>query len=1696
MRGYTIIQPRVEIALPGATATRFTRIFADTTGTDPYCQAVSDAHQDLFGEGVFHGKAIYDVGAFRQLLGGRFPSEVLLSHDLIEGSYAGVGMATGIVLFENLPLDYASFSLRQHRWIRGDWQIASWMLDDVPASAGGKEPNTLSTIARWRIFDNLRRSLVPVAILLLLLFGWLLSNAPAVWTLVVAVAIAIPAVTPVLERLARVVKGEVYGWRGAADELMRALVMLAFLPHQAWISVDAMGRAIFRRSISHRHLLEWQTAESTGASAHQHTESIGRQLLFLCAGALVLLAILQLRHASDAALAFVLLWVLSPLLLRWLSRIDHSSDSRPLTGAQSRYLRRLARRTWRYFDDLVGPETHWLPPDNTQLSLHVEVANRTSPTNIGFWLTAALAARDLGYLTADDFLERCSQTMATLNRLERYEGHLLNWYETGTLSPLLPRYVSTVDSGNLIASLWVLEQGCRETLRDPLLDRSSMKGLSDTAAVLVERCGPDPSTSAPLRELQRLLRGKAEGQDLIARLRLALAPLAQLRERAEWPDSAGEERTYWLGRFSRELHSRIAILDRYLGWMETLTRPPDSSLRALGDDAVRLRRRLLQVTPSLVSLASTSPGPMDRLLAGRATAGLSPEMGAWLDQLASEYKSARAAAAETVQKFETLENDAKSLAAGMNMGFLYDARRKLFGIGYLVGGPHEFTSHYDLLASECRLASLVAIAKGDVPTNHWAALHRPYVYAAGKEALLSWSGTMFEYMMPLLYTRMFSNSLLEWACRQALKRQIEYGREYNVAWGVSESAYSALDANQVYQYKAFGVPALALKQEQDEEPVVAPYATMLALMVDASAAVENLRRLENSGLSGPMGLYESIDYSRQSARKGGRGVVIDAYMAHHQGMSMLALDNALHGRVMQRRFHYDLRIRAIESLLFERIPIARLPLTEKQQTFPTLRTAPDEEPAERVWEETTSVPRVHLEGNGNYCLMVTNGGGGYSRWKGFEITRWRPDITLDNWGSFVYIRDLRTNAVWAAAQQPLGGNRGTASAHFSAERAQFRRNVAGIDTLLEVVVAPEDDVELRRFSITNRSLRTRQLEFTSYAELALAPAGADKAHPAFSKMFVETECVEPGVLIAHRRPRSPGEQPVWAAHLLIGASPPIQFETDRAQFLGRSRTPESPEALLRPLTGSAGAVLDPIFSLRCRAALEPRTRVELTFLTMASSSRDELLALVAKFRRPDSIGRAFEMAWTRAQLEFRYLGIGPSAAHRFQDLASHLLYPNPRLRLPGDRLTRNRLGQPALWQYGISGDLPMIAVSVAEARGTPLIRELLLAQTYWRMRGFRADLIILNQESSGYDRPLHQQLVRQIEAHAAGTVDRPGGVFLRNWQALTPEDRELILAASSVVLSGSRGPLQQQLVAGSEAGGPPLFVPPGGQEEPSPPLPFLELPYFNGLGGFTPDGREYAIYLKPEGRTPAPWVNVMAHASFGTMVGESGLGCTWAGNSQANRLTPWHNDPVSDRQPEAIYLRDEETGALWTPTALPIREKDAYRARHGQGYTLFEHNSHAIGQELTVFVPISESGTGDPVKVMRLHLRNDSPRPRRLTVTFFAEWVLGTNREDQSPRVRTFYDPESGALVASQWWSGSYVGQLAFAAASPAPASYSGDRTQFLGRNGSFSKPAALGRVRLDNRAGARAFQAAAPARLSSRTRRAQPASRTIRCGP
>ena len=1674
--GFSIIQPRVTASLPSTTATPFTRIFTDAVGIDPYTKAVSDVGQDLFGEGSYHGKGIYEVRAFSRVLSGRFPQESLLSHDLIEGAHVGVGLASDIELLDEFPPDYLTYTNREHRWVRGDWQIASWATPRVPRADGSRGPNVLSGFNRWKIFDNLRRSLVPAASVALLVAAWLLSPrlALASGVLLLALLLFQSLLQPVTWLTTR------RGWRHfslgkISHDLVRATIEASLLMHQSGLALDAILRVAYRRLVSRRNLLQWTSVQAMSWSAPGQLRAfvLSMGLASLVSGAAALAVYQWQPDSLPLAAPWLLLWFLSPALGWALNhRPSHREATASLPDSDRQFLRTVARRTWRYFSHFVNEESHWLPPDNYQVSHREQVAMRTSPTNIGLWMLGNLAAHDFGFLTVDQVVANLQRTMATIDQLERYEGHLLNWYDIQSLAPLEPRYVSAVDSGNLLGALWCLRQGLDELLARPLLERSALEGLVDTLRLVLEDERPSPT----LTDWSRLLethrtspRGAADTLGILRQVGEAL--------HGNMNSGTAAASTEWRQEFERQVAAWLELGDRYLAWCEILWEKSDGELSALGPEVTTALQPLHTSFPSLRELAA---GEIPGLMALRDwREQLTPEAETllpWIDRVLEAFDRSKWLAGEMLAAGERLIEEVGLLAYGINMRFLYDPTRRLFAVGFNASAGRLDRAYYDLLASEARLGSFVAIAGGTVPIEHWFAMSRPYNAIGRRRVLLSWTGTMFEYLMPLLIQRTYRNSLLDQAVQHAVAVQVAYGKQRHVPWGVSECAYGDLDSSRTYQYKAFGVPALGLKRDLAQDLVVAPYASMLALSLAPRETVANLQRMAGMGLLADFGFYEAMDFSRRPRRRGERGVVVRAFMAHHQGMSLLALANYLQDDPFPRRFHAEPRVKAMESLLYERVPtlppVHHISTRERQATVESVAAV---EPSVSKFDTpNTPTPKTQLLSNGRYSLMVTTAGGGYSRWGEVELTRWRSDTTCDAWGTFCYLRDRQSGERWANTYHPVGGKFEGYQADFALDRATFRRNDWGIATETEIVVSPEDDVEIRRLTLINRSGRRRLIDLTSYVELSMAPHNADRQHPAFNKLFIQTEAVlERQALLAFRRPRSEQDPPIFVGHRLTGAlrqeDDGLRFETDRRPFIGRGRSLANPMALERPPAQTQGYVLDPILSLRTTLSLAPHERAQVSLIVAAGDSRQKVLQLVDKYGDPQVIERAMDLAWASAQLELRVLRIQPDDARRYQKLAGQLLYPSAAFRPGAERSEeRNRKGQSGLWAYGISGDLPIVLVTIGEVRDVQLVRQVLQAHTYWRTHGLMADLLILNEESSSYEQPLRERLESLIRLHAMYTgVDKPGGVFLRSGDQIPEEDVRLLMAASSAILVAARGTLPQQLGVAIEAPDvPKLLGAKRGPREPSAPLPFLDLPYFNSLGGFTGDGREYAIYLGPGTNTPAPWVNVIANPTFGTVVSETGAGFTWYGNSQRNRLTPWSNDPVLDSPSEAIYLRDEETGEFWTPTASPIRESTAYRARHGAGYTVFEHNSHGIEQELTVVVPVDDQG-GKPLKLQRLRLRNDSGRPRRLSITSYAEWALGETRDATQMHTVSQWDEEVEALLARNRFHPEYGDRVAFAAMSRPVDSYSADRTTFLGRNRSLANPAAMERVASSKRTGA-----------------------------
>lgn len=1656
VEGYAILQPRASISLTSAGQSRFAKLFAGESGIDPYTREVSDVYQDIFGEGSFIGKGIYDVDAFRQAVDGRFPENLILSHDLLESGYARSALVTDVDLIEDHPGSYTIEASRRHRWIRGDWQLAGWLLPRVPGPPGSngskakRQPNPLTPLSVWKIIDNLRRSLVPPSLLALLAGGWLLGPGSAwFWSLLVAGVVFLPTLLGTVIEFIR--KPEERDWlvhliltsKSAGRPIVLALLTLFFLPYDTLVCLDAILRSGVRMLFTRSGLLLWQLRSYAKRNACRTLADFFMEMWI--APVLGLGLALAMGVSRSAEWFFwapvLLLWLVSPVVGWWISMPLLSPIPR-LTGDQRVFLRGAARRTWRFFADFVGPQDNWLPPDNFQEYPAPVMASRTSPTNMGMSLLANLAAYDFGFIPAGEFLRLAHNTLATMEKLERYRGHFYNWYDTRTLKPLHPQYISSVDSGNLIGSLLTLQGGLAELKEQPVLSERAYQGLQDTLQVIVENIPslPAPDFSKKFKFLQDTLNSctlKGQPQTLAAADILLDEINRKGGELVAWlpPDiDMDSELYYWAQAFHRQ--SR-AIRD---------------DLRFLVPDP-----RHFSNIPTLTELAKERAVGTEPL----SQTGVA----------VSQYKGA----VERLRIIDDLVDRCRELAV-MDFEFLYDTSRGLLTIGYDVGERRRDPSCYDLLASETRLASFLLIAQGQVPQKHWFALGRLLTSHGGDVSLISWSGSMFEYLMPRLIMPSYENTLLEQTCKAAVLRQIEYGRQRAVPWGISESCYNATDMNQVYQYRAFGVPGLGFKRGLGDDLVIAPYASALALTVMPLEACRNLQTLSANGFLGVYGFYEAVDYTPSRVPRGKHCAIVRTFMAHHQGMSLLAFEHVLLNRPMQRRFMSDPLARATELLLQERVPKKGATLHPHAAEVSAAARPPAVEGGAimRLFTDpNTPIPEVHLLSNGRYHVMATHAGGGYSRWRDLAVTRWREDATTDCWGTFIYLRDRETGRYWSTGYQPTLRKADHYEAIFVQARTEYRRRDRAIEAHTEISVSPEDDVEIRRVTLTNLSSLPRQIEVTSYAEIVLAPLNSDLAHRSFSNLFVKTEILpDRQAILCTRRRRTPGEQVPWMFHLLAApgavADEP-SYETDRAKFIGRGRTAANPVVLDSSspsmLSNTDGSVLDPIVSIRRTITLSPDESATVQIISGVADTREGALALLEKYCDRHFVERAFEMAWFQSQEVRHHLNASEADAQVYGRLAGSVIYGNALRRAAPSVIARNQLGQSGLWRFAISGDLPIVLIRIGDLSRIDLVKQVLQAHAYWRMKGLTSDLVIMNEDFSGYRAVLQDQIMGLIHAGPeAQGIDKPGGVFVRRAEDLSEEDRVLFQSVARVVLTDTAETLLEQVerrVLGERLPGrlEPLMEP---APEPAHPLPERERIFCNGVGGFTPDGREYVVTLEPGQSTPAPWVNVIASPYIGTVVSESGSAYTWVENAHEFRLTPWHNDPLSDSSGEAHYIRDEETGAFWSPTPLPARGRSGYVCRHGFGYSVFEHYEAGISSELFTYVAMDA-----PVKFVVVKLRNHSGRLRRLSLTGYWELVLGEWRHSNMMHVVTETDPHSGALFARNGYGRECANRVVFVQVSELERTVTGNRTEFIGRNGSLASPAAMGRKRLSGKAGA-----------------------------
>lgn len=1626
--GYAILQPRISVALVSANRSRFARLFSGGTGLDPYTTACSDMYQDLFEEGSYTGKGLYVVDAFEAALSNRVPENTLLSHDLFEGCFARSALVSDVEFFDDYPSDYDSYSKRQHRWVRGDWQIAPWIFPRVPTAGTRSATNVLSFISRWKILDNLRRSLVPTTVLLWLILAWgFLPGSMLIWTLMIVVLFVFPVYATVTNNIFHHRQGVSWrrhmshGWAESLLQFQQILLMLAFLAEQAWNQTDAIFRTVYRKLISRKKLLEWMSFAQVQDDRNQiqpWRDLIGTGPIV--AMLVVLLIMVRRPDALGVASPFLLAWLGNPLIKKWIKKKGRKRD-RPLETSERAAFRLYARRTWHFFETFVTKEDNGLAPDNFQEDPQPVVAHRTSPTNIGLQLLSLGSAYDFGYVGLLEFLERAENAFQTLAKLERVHGHFFNWYNTKTLETLRPQYISTVDSGNLAAHLLTLKQCFIELESLPPMNPQAKAGLRDTLTVLkveADRVESD-SPSSGVVSLKQFQDTVDSSLDFVL--------------------TSSEDSILAFQSFLKALKGRLIEADDILNALMT-----ETSTESFRETRIWLSAALHQTAECQRDLSLLAPWSPER------------------EREAVQIRQRQVALMEMCDK----------IVMSMDFKFLFDEQRKIFVIGYNVTDAKKDNSYYDLLASESRLTSFVAIAKGEIPQEHWFRLGRQMTSVTGGRALISWTATMFEYLMPLLVMRRYTDTLLDQTYQAVVARQIEYGNEQGVPWGISEAGYNARDLQLIYQYGPFGVPGLGLKRGLSDDLVVSPYSTMLAAIINPVAALANLRSLEEKGALSRFGFYESIDYTPDRLQKNQKSFILRSVMAHHQGMSLVSLNNLLNRHIMQRRFHSEPLVQATQLLLQERIP-HRVSLTRpraEEVHYQGTRFPMDWNPR-HFSEVNLPTPRTQLLSNGTYSVMITTSGAGYSRSGPYAVSRWREDVTRDHWGHFFYIRNRTTGRVWSPGYQPTGFLPKKYEVIFAEDKVEFRRQDGRTLTHTEIIVSPEDNVEIRRISLTNNSDKVREFEITSFMEIVLALPADDSAHPAFSNLFVQTEFLPAEcALLATRRLRSQTEAQIWGFHVLVTegeAVGSVQYETDRARFLGRGRSPSDAFVIDQscPLSDTVGSILDPIFSLRQSVRIPPGETVRVSFATGVAHSREESLKLADKYHAIHIFAREMELAWTKSRVQLRHLNIGSDQAHTFQRLAGRVIYSDPSLR-PRSAVALNTKTQSGLWPYGISGDMPIILARVRNEKDMKMVRELLHGHEYLRLKGLSIDLVLLNEREPSYLQMLQEELQRQIRMSGSqALLDKPGGVFIRRADIMPKEDITLMKAVARVNLNSAKGTLEEQLKHRSiENILPGRLMPSRLQHEDREVPPVIpELEFFNGLGGFTPGGRHYMIVLKEGQWTPAPWINVIANdRDFGFLISESGGGYTWSVNSRENRLTPWSNDSVSDPVGEVIYVRDEETGEYWTPTPLPIREKETYIIRHGQGYTQFDHASHGISSELQVFVPMDA-----PVKISFLRLKNTTESTRQISVTSYVEWVLGVHREDSAPYVVTTKDQEAGMLLARNSYNNEFNGRIAFSFMNQSPDSYTCDRKAFFGRNGNPSRPAGLGKEYLSGLSGA-----------------------------
>ena len=1489
--GHALIQPRIGIDLMSSIKSLYTKIYAGAGGVDVYANAISDIYQDNFEEGIFTGKGIYDLKIFSKILNNEIPENTILSHDLLEGSYLRCGLATDIMLMDGYPVGYNSSKSRLHRWIRGDWQIIIWLKDKIKNKRGEIKNNPLNILSKYKIFDNLVRSLLEVSSVLTIIYMCILDYfyKIKIWPIITTVLIAVltPTVIDVINKIVFKREGEKRQktfnktLSGINASLLRGLFTLATLPDKAYMSANAICKTLYRLKVSKKHMLEWVTAEEAEKMAKKDIKSYYINMApNIILGILGVLYIFINAKNPFSVLIFVisLLWLIAPAIMCYISKeIVVNNKKELLVDKDKQYVLEVGKRTWQFFKDYLVKENNYLPPDNYQEDRKPKAIKRTSSTNIGLALLAVISSYDLGYETQKNTLELLNKMIDTIYNLQKWNGHLYNWYNIETLEPLRPRYISSVDSGNFVGYLYVVKQFLIQN------------GQGDTR----------------------------------------------------------------------------------------------------------------------------------------------------IDELIEHTDFTK----------------------------LYNEKMQLFSVGYNVEENMLTDSYYDLLASEARQTSLVAIAKKDIEQKHWYNLSRTLTVLNKYKGLISWSGTAFEYLMPNINIPKYPGSLLDESCKFLIMSQKEYNKKLKIPWGISESAFNLKDLNNNYQYKAFGIPWLGLKRGLADEIVVAPYASMMAIIDEPIEVLKNLKQLEKLGMYNKYGFYESIDYTPTRLRKNETKAIVKTYMAHHQGLILLSINNLMNNNIVQKRFVQNPEIEAVNILLQERMPENIIITKEEKEKVEKIKYIDYENATQReITKINTKLNNVNVIGNDKYTIIMDQKGNGYSKYNNILINRYKYTDDEEQ-GIFFFFKNIKTKRIWTSNYMNYLSKADKYVMCFTPDMNKITRQDGNIETITKISVAPTEPVEIRRIELVNHGIEDETIEITSFLEPLISEKEQDYAHRAFNKLFLEYEIIEDTILIRRKsRDKSKSDMflavNLYAENEIIGET---EFEVDKEKFYGREAIglPKTVESSI-PLGRNIGLTTEPIVAIKNTVKIKANEKVAFNLIMCVSESKEKVIELINKFTNSETIKRNIELAKVKVEAESRYLNIKGKEIDLCQKILGYLIFPNPLKRIINKNKKVISAYVSELWKYGISGDLPILLVKVKDISDIEILKQVINVYEYLRVKNINIDLVIVDEEQHSYENYTREGIINIILNKNMGYLQNiRSGIFVLN--NLSKEEIQVLEFRANLVLDVSLGKIERQLTDLEEE-----YIEtikqigdekiPQIAEEPEQIRKKLEdeqLKYCNEYGGFSLDGKEYNIRINKDNKLPTVWSHVLANEKFGTVVTENMGGYTWYKNSRLNRLTAWANNPTNDIPSEIIYLEDMENKKVWSLGQNPIPDSNDYYITYGFGYANYMHKSNGLIQNASIFVPCKDSA-----KVHLIRLENIEPRKRKIKLVYYIKPVLGEDETISNTYLNLEYKEGSNLLCLENISNEDFKNVL-YVSSSEKINSYTGNKDFFIG-NGTIANPDGIHKLDLD----------------------------------